>query len=90
MHVANDISEDWDDDADGEWEPNMIDNPKYKGVWKPTRIDNPNYKGQWVAPEIDNPDFIDDPNVYVQKDLQFVGFELWQVCKCTHCKVLGC
>ncbi|CEP03761.1 hypothetical protein PBRA_003368 [Plasmodiophora brassicae] len=71
--------EDWDDDADGEWEPNMIDNPKYKGVWKPTRIDNPNYKGQWVAPEIDNPDFIDDPNVYVQKDLQFVGFELWQM-----------
>merc|ERR1712177_148641 len=26
--------EDWDDEADGEWEPPMIDNPEYKGEWK--------------------------------------------------------
>merc|ERR1719326_400492 len=45
--------EDWDDEADGEWEPPMIDNPEYKGEWKAKRIDNPDYEGPWVHPEID-------------------------------------
>merc|ERR1711997_1232634 len=49
--------EDWDDEADGEWEPPLIDNPEYKGEWKAKRIDNPDYKGPWVHPEIDNPDY---------------------------------
>jgi calreticulin len=43
------------------------------------RIDNPKYKGIWVAPDIDNPDFKDDPKLYLQKDLKYIGFELWQV-----------
>jgi len=42
-------------------------------------IDNPKYKGIWVAPDIDNPDFKDDPELYLQKDIKYVGFELWQV-----------
>ena len=33
--------EEWDDEDDGEWEPNLILNPKYK--WKPRMIRNPNY-----------------------------------------------
>eukprot|EP00960_Hanusia_phi_P035692 751872-Hanusia_phi.AAC.3 len=53
--------DDWDDESDGEWEPPMIDNPKYQGEWKAKRIKNPAYKGKWEAPEIDNPDFVDDP-----------------------------
>merc|ERR1711994_1097963 len=35
-----DDPEDWDDEADGEWEPPMIDNPEYKGEWKAKRIGN--------------------------------------------------
>lgn len=46
------------------------------------RIDNPKYKGIWVAPDIDNPDFKDDPKLYVQKDIKYIGFELWQVGGC--------
>ena len=37
--------EDWDEDIDGEWEPPMIDNPKYKGKWTPKKIENPDYQG---------------------------------------------
>lgn len=71
--------EDWDDEIDGAWEPPMIDNPEYKGVWKPRQIDNPSYKGPWVHPEIDNPDYVEDPNLYLYKDIGVIGFDLWQV-----------
>lgn len=73
------MPEDWDEEADGEWTPPMIPNESYKGEWKPKKIPNPDYQGKWVAPEIDNPDFVDDPEIYVQKDLEYVGFELWQM-----------
>merc|ERR1712233_295058 len=33
--------EDWDDEADGTWEPPLIDNPEFKGEWKAKRISNP-------------------------------------------------
>ncbi|CAF2560290.1 unnamed protein product [Rotaria sp. Silwood2] len=71
--------EDWDDEIDGTWEPPMIDNPQYKGVWKARQIDNPTYKGPWIHPEIDNPDYVDDPNLYLYKDISMIGFDLWQV-----------
>ncbi|CAF1919314.1 unnamed protein product [Rotaria magnacalcarata] len=71
--------EDWDDEIDGTWEPPMIDNPEYKGVWKASQIDNPAYKGPWVHPEIDNPEYVEDPNLYLYKDLGAIGFDLWQV-----------
>jgi len=71
--------DDWDDELDGEWEAPLIDNPEYKGEWKAPMIDNPAYKGEWVHPMIPNPDFVDDPFVYIQKDMAFVGVDLWQV-----------
>jgi len=71
--------EDWDDDADGTWEPPMIDNPEFKGEWKPRQIANPAFKGKWVHPEIDNPDYVEDKQVYMFQSLAYVGFELWQV-----------
>lgn len=43
------------------------------------RIDNPAYKGIWVAPDIPNPDYKHDDKLYLQKDIKYVGFELWQV-----------
>lgn len=43
------------------------------------RIDNPDYKGIWVAPDIDNPEYKHDDNLYLLKDLKYLGFELWQV-----------
>lgn len=42
-------------------------------------IPNPKYKGLWEAPDVDNPDYKPDPSLYAQKDLKYVGFELWQV-----------
>merc|ERR1711871_1475866 len=57
--------EDWDDEDDGEWEAPMIDNPEYKGEWKAKMIKNPEYKGE------------KEPTNYNQID--YVGFDLWQV-----------
>ncbi|XP_023011672.1 calreticulin [Leptinotarsa decemlineata] len=71
--------DDWDDEMDGEWEPPMIDNPEYKGEWKPKQIDNPAYKGAWVHPEIDNPEYTPVPDLYKQKEICGLGFDLWQV-----------
>jgi len=71
--------DDWDDEMDGEWEPPMIDNPEFKGEWKPKKIDNPNYSGVWKHPEIDNPDYVADDKLYLQKDLSYVGIDVWQV-----------
>jgi len=71
--------DDWDDEADGEWEPPVIDNPDYKGEWKADRIDNPDYKGPWVHPEIDNPDFVDDDEIYAYESFGYVGVDIWQV-----------
>jgi len=71
--------DDWDDEADGEWEPPVIDNPEYKGEWKAARIDNPDYKGPWVHPEIDNPDFVEDDELYAYEDFGLVGIDIWQV-----------
>merc|ERR1719326_137867 len=71
--------DDWDDEADGEWEPPLIDNPEYKGEWKAKRIDNPDYKGPWVHPEIDNPDFVEDDELYSYESFGAVGIDIWQV-----------
>jgi len=70
---------DWDNEADGEWEAPMIDNPEYKGEWKPKRIANPEYKGKWNHPEIPNPEYSDDKTLYKFDDIGAVGIELWQV-----------
>ncbi len=70
---------DWDDDADGTWEAPKIDNPAWKGEWKPKRIANPAYKGPWEHPMIDNPDYKEDTSIGQYKNLNYVGFELWQV-----------
>jgi len=71
--------EDWDDEMDGEWEPPQINNPAFKGEWKPKQIDNPAYKGPWVHPEVDNPEYVPDSNLYLQKEICAIGFDLWQV-----------
>merc|ERR1711871_689504 len=71
--------EDWDDEDDGEWEAPMIDNPEYKGEWKAKMIKNPEYKGEWVHPQIDNPDFVDEKEPTNYNQIDYVGFDLWQV-----------
>ncbi|KAE8610166.1 hypothetical protein XENTR_v10012039 [Xenopus tropicalis] len=70
---------DWDSTMDGEWEPPMIPNPKYKGIWKPHIIDNPNFQGEWIQPEIDNPDYVPDTNLYRYYNIGIIGLDLWQV-----------
>jgi len=71
--------DDWDDEADGEWEAPQIPNPEWKGDWKPKRISNPAYKGAWVHPEIPNPDYVEDPHLYLYKDIGSIGIDVWQV-----------
>jgi len=71
--------EDWDDEADGTWEPPLIDNPAYKGEWKAKRISNPAYKGPWEHPEIDNPDYVADDTLYSYESFGAVGIDIWQV-----------
>nr|CAX76822.1 calreticulin [Schistosoma japonicum]CAX76823.1 calreticulin [Schistosoma japonicum] len=71
--------DDWDDDMDGEWKRPEKHNPEYKGEWSPRRIENPKYKGQWKPAQIDNPDYKPDPELYIQDDIGYVGFDLWQV-----------
>jgi len=71
--------DDWDTDADGEWEAPMIDNPEYKGPWKAKMIDNPDYKGPWVHPEIDNPDYEPDDTLYSYESFGAIGIDIWQV-----------
>merc|ERR1712216_150047 len=71
--------EDWDDEDDGEWEPPQVPNPEFKGAWRQKTVENPAYKGAWSAPMIPNPKYVADDALYLQKDLRYVGFELWQV-----------
>jgi len=71
--------DDWDTDADGEWEAPMIANPDYKGPWKAKQIDNPDYKGPWVHPEIDNPDYVSDDTLYSYESFGAIGIDIWQV-----------
>ena len=73
------MPEDWDEDADGDWEAPMIDNPDYRGEWKPPLVENPEYRGEWEHPMIPNPDYEPDEELYVLRDLAYAGFELWQV-----------
>lgn len=73
------MPEDWDEDADGEWEPPMIPNSEFEGEWEAPLIENPDYKGEWVHPLIPNPEYFEDDLVYVRPDMQYVGIELWQV-----------
>lgn len=50
-----------------------------QGDWKPQEIDNPNYKGPWIHPEIDNPEYTSDPELYKRDEFCAIGFDLWQV-----------
>lgn len=53
--------------------------PKQAKKQNDNSIPNPKYKGLWEAPDIDNPEYKPDDSLYVQKDLKYVAFELWQV-----------
>ena len=64
---------------DGEWEPPVIDNPDFKGEWSPKQIDNANYQGEWEPAMIPNPKFFEDDKLYLQKDIKYVGIDIWQV-----------
>jgi calreticulin len=56
-----------------------VPNPEFKGEWRQKTVENPAYKGAWSAPMIPNPEYVADDALYLQKDLRYVGFELWQV-----------
>ncbi|KAF9126042.1 hypothetical protein BGX30_000185 [Mortierella sp. GBA39] len=43
--------EEWDEEADGEWEAPEIDNSDFK-AWEPKMMPNPTYKGEWKPGEL--------------------------------------
>uniref|UniRef100_A0A8B9NQ29 Calreticulin n=1 Tax=Accipiter nisus TaxID=211598 RepID=A0A8B9NQ29_9AVES len=53
--------------------------PPGQGEWRPQQIDNPDYKGKWVHPEIDNPEYSPDPHLYAYDSFGVIGLDLWQV-----------
>jgi len=70
---------DWNEDEDGKWEAPQVPNPDYRGEWSQKMMPNPAFKGEWKANEIPNPDYTEDKDVFVQKDSNFVGIDIWQV-----------
>lgn len=89
--------EDWDDDEDGIWEGQMIDNPACLhhgcGEWSRPMIKNPAYKGEWVQPKKANPDYkgkwvpkkVINPNFHEQKlavnPVSGIGIDIWTMNK---------
>eukprot|EP00919_Chromeraceae_sp_WS-2016_P074231 GHVR01175670.1.p1 GENE.GHVR01175670.1~~GHVR01175670.1.p1 ORF type:complete len:414 (+),score=118.53 GHVR01175670.1:72-1313(+) len=69
----------WDDDEDGEWTPNMIPNPIYRGPWSPPLVDNPKYVGPWIHPQIPNPDYVRREGFHAFDDISMLTIDLWQV-----------
>lgn len=73
------VPSDWDDSVDGEWEADLIENPKCKnkhcGKWTPPQIPNPKFK-KWETPLIKNlaykgkfkPRVISNPNFFKDKN----------------------
>jgi len=61
----------------GEWKPQQITNPDYKGKWYAPKIDNPEYKGVWAPRKIDNVNFFQDDEPHAMAPIGGVGIELW-------------
>ncbi len=61
----------------GEWKPQLIWNPNYKGQWSPPMIPNPAYKGEWKARQIPNPNYFTDKHPHNFKPMYAIAFELW-------------
>ncbi|NXL73785.1 CALR protein, partial [Leptocoma aspasia] len=67
--------DDWDERA----KIDDPEDTKPEGEWRPQQIDNPDYKGKWVHPEIDNPEYSPDPLLYSYDSFGVIGLDLWQV-----------
>lgn len=53
--------EEWDDEEDGIWMAEEIENPKCTvgcGPWTPPKIKNPKYVGKWTPKQVPNPNYI--------------------------------
>lgn len=53
----------------GEWTPEEIVNPAYKGKWRPPLIENLNYRGKWAPRRIPNPEYFEDKNPFKMTDI---------------------
>lgn len=62
----------------GEWKPDMIKNPAYKGKWFPPKIDNPAFKGIWRPKQIPNPAyFVDHTPAKTLASMKGLAVEVW-------------
>ncbi|KAI0977938.1 hypothetical protein GJ496_003550 [Pomphorhynchus laevis] len=60
-------SDDWDEEADGDWFAPMKTNPAYMG------------KGPWIAKQIPNLEYVEDYTLEIFKDIGLIGIDVRQV-----------
>ena len=70
------MPDDWEEEDDGEWEPELIKNPAYRGEWRPPLVDNPSYLGPWKPRRIPNPDFVEEP-YQLHRGINYVAIDVW-------------
>eukprot|EP01006_Ploeotia_vitrea_P022291 TRINITY_DN54698_c0_g1_i1.p1 TRINITY_DN54698_c0_g1~~TRINITY_DN54698_c0_g1_i1.p1 ORF type:complete len:532 (-),score=93.77 TRINITY_DN54698_c0_g1_i1:1535-3130(-) len=65
-------------DGCGEWKPDMIANPLFKGKWSAPLIKNPEYKGEWKPRKIANPHYFEDNEPAKSLPaIRSIGLEIW-------------
>ncbi|XP_072457360.1 calreticulin-3 isoform X2 [Notamacropus eugenii] len=70
---------DWNSELDGEWQPSLIQKPKYKNGLKSENMDNSDYKDVWLHQKIENPGYLQDFELSEYENIGVIGLELWQV-----------
>ncbi|XP_020825094.1 calreticulin-3 isoform X2 [Phascolarctos cinereus] len=70
---------DWNSELDGEWQPSLIQKPKYKDGLKSENVDNSDYKDVWLHQKIENPGYLQDFELSEYENIGVIGLELWQV-----------
>uniref|UniRef100_A0A4X2KP45 Calreticulin 3 n=1 Tax=Vombatus ursinus TaxID=29139 RepID=A0A4X2KP45_VOMUR len=70
---------DWNSELDGEWQPSLIQKPKYKDGLKSENMDNSDYKDVWLHQKIENPGYLQDFELSEYENIGVIGLEVWQV-----------
>ncbi|KAJ6237752.1 calreticulin and calnexin [Anaeramoeba flamelloides] len=73
--------QEWDVVQDGEWEPPLIANEKWKKKWVQRKILNPEWRGEWEPRKIYDKLYWDDRTPYKLDTIYGIGFEIWSVNK---------
>ncbi|XP_031803829.1 calreticulin-3 isoform X1 [Sarcophilus harrisii] len=70
---------DWNSELDGEWQPSVIQQTKYKHGLKSQNMDNSDYKDVWLHQKIESSGYLQDFELSEYENIGVIGLELWQV-----------